>query len=377
MNPLIAFCGLDCASCEARTATINNDNALRTRVAQDWSALNHAEIRPEDINCMGCRVDGVKTPFCDRLCPIRQCALQRGVAHCGECPEMAQCATLHRVTDNAPADVLARLTDIDCTIRPERPEDYRAAEELTRDAFWNVYRPGCQEHYVLHCYRQRPEFIPELSFVMEKDGRLIGQVMFVRTALEVLTPNSQLATALNSQPSTLNPERSTPNSQLPTTDFSKLSTFNSKLNIATFGPISIAPEYKRKGYGLKLLQYALARAKEMGIGAVCMEGNIDFYSHAGFVVAGTLGVHYHGEPLDDEVPYFLAQELIPGYLQGQVVAEETASHESASAAPRKEYLYTTPQGYFAAVEQPDAFAAYEATFPHKEKQSLPTQIFPE
>lgn len=80
-------------------------------------------------------------------------------------------------------------------------------------------------------------------------------------------------------------------------------------------------------------------------------------------------MHYHGEPLDDEVPYFLAQELIPGYLQGQVVAEETA--------PRHEYLYTTPQGYFATVEQPDAFAAYEATFPYKEKQSLPTQLFPE
>lgn len=315
---------------------------------------------------MGCRVDGVKTPFCDRLCPIRQCALHHSVAHCGECAEMAHCDTLHRVTDNAPADVLARLTDIDYTIRPERPEDYRAAEELTRDAFWNVYRPGCQEHYVLHCYRQRPEFIPELSFVMEKDGRLIGQVMFVRTTLEVITPNSQL----------------------PTTDFSQLSTFNSKLNIATFGPISIAPEYKRKGYGLKLLQYALARAKEMGIGAVCMEGNIDFYRHAGFVVASTLGVHYHDEPLDDEVPYFLAQELIPGYLQWQPVtdapasqslsaAEATTLHEPASAAPRKEYLYTTPQGYFAAVEHPDAFAAYEATFPYKEKQSLSTQLFPE
>lgn len=344
MNPLIGFCGLNCATCEARTATLHNDNALRTRVARDWSALNHVEIRPEDINCMGCRVDGVKTPFCDRLCPIRQCALTRAVHHCGECTEMAHCTTLHRVTDNAPAEVLANLTDIDYTIRPERPEDYRAAEELTRDAFWNVYRPGCQEHYVLHCYRSRPEFIPELSFVMEKDGRLIGQVMFVRTALEVITPNSQL----------------------PATDFSQPSTFNSKLPIATFGPISIAPEYKRKGYGLKLLQYALARAREMGIGAVCMEGNIDFYRHAGFQVASTLGVHYHGEPLDDEVPYFLAQELIPGYLQGQ-----------DTNAPRKEYLYTTPQGYFAAVEQPDAFAAYEATFPHKEKQTLPTQIFPE
>ena len=79
MNPLIAFCGLDCATCEARAATIHNDDALRARVAHDWSALNHVEIRPEDINCVGCRVDGIKTSYCDRLCPIHQCALQRGV----------------------------------------------------------------------------------------------------------------------------------------------------------------------------------------------------------------------------------------------------------------------------------------------------------
>mgnify|MGYP002524374952 CR=1 FL=1 len=250
-------------------------------------------------------------------------------------------------TDRQCSASLANLTDTDYTIRLERPEDYRAAEELTRDAFWNVYRPGCQEHYVLHCYRRRPEFIPELSFVMEKDGRLIGQVMSVRTALDIITL-------------TPNPYPLTPN-----------------LPIATFGPISIAPDYKRKGYGLKLLRYALERAKEMGIGAVCMEGNIDFYRHAGFVVASTFGVHYHGEPLDDEVPYFLAQELIPGYLQGQSVAEESAPDKPASDTPRKDYLYTTPQGYFAAIEQPAAFAAYEDTFPHKEKQSLPTQLFPE
>lgn len=319
MNPLIAYCGLDCASCEARTATLRNDDAMRTRVAKQWSELNQVEIRPADILCLGCRTDGVKSVYCDRLCPIRQCALSRAVAHCGVCPEMAHCDTLHCVTDNAP-QALRNLSDTDYTIRLEQPADYRAAEELTREAFWDVYRPGCQEHFVLHCYRSRPEFIPELSFVMEKDGMLIGQIMFVRATLS----------PINGQ--------------------------GTELPIATFGPISIAPAYKRKGYGLRLLQYALARAKEMGIGAICMEGNIDFYSHAGFQVASKSGIHYHGEPLTDEVPYFLAQELIPGYLGGQ------------------EYIYTTPQGYFVAVEQPEAFAAYEATFPTKEKHVLPTQL---
>lgn len=102
MNPLIAYCGLDCATCESRLATLRNDDALRTRVAQQWSELNHVEIRPEDINCVGCRVDGVKTSYCDRLCPIRQCALQRGVPHCGACSDMSRCDTLRQLSDHAP-----------------------------------------------------------------------------------------------------------------------------------------------------------------------------------------------------------------------------------------------------------------------------------
>ena len=100
----ITYCLLRFGLChgEARDATIHNDNALRTSVAQKWSALNHVEIRPEDINCVGCRVDGIKTSYCDRLCPIRRCALQRGVPHCGACPDMSRCDTLRQLTDHAP-----------------------------------------------------------------------------------------------------------------------------------------------------------------------------------------------------------------------------------------------------------------------------------
>ena len=87
-----------------------------------------------------------------------------------------------------------------------------------------------------------------------------------------------------------------------------------------------------------------------------MEGNIDFYSHAGFVLASSLKIHYHAEPRESEVPYFLAQELIPGYLA------------------RVEGTYTPPRGYFVADEEPEAFAAYEATFPAKIKAVLPGQL---
>ena len=209
------------------------------------------------------------------------------------------------------------------TIRREEPKDYREVESLTREAFWNVYRPGCTEHFVLNQYRTNPDFIPELDLVMEEYGKIIGHVMFSMAEI-ILDDNSQTSGGI--------------------------------LPAWTFGPISIHPNYKRKGYGLKLLNYALDKAREMGIGVLCMEGNIDFYRNAGFDLASKLNIHYHSEPKDSEVPYFLAQELIHGYLNGI------------------EGTYCPPKGYFVADENPKAFEAYEATFPKKEKCLKPGQL---
>ncbi len=203
-------------------------------------------------------------------------------------------------------------------IRLEKTEDYREVENLTREAFWNVYRPGCTEHYVLNQYRTNPDFIPELDFVMVLDGKIIGHVMFSKAEI-ILDDGTSLPSW-------------------------------------TFGPISIHPDYKRKGYGLKLLQYALEKAKEMGIGLIQMEGNIEFYRHAGFDLASKMKIHYNAEPKESEVPYFLAQELIPGYWGN------------------REGTYCPPKGYFIADENPEAFEAYEATFPMKEKLRLPGQL---
>ena len=108
MKNYIAYCGLDCERCEARMATVNNDDALRKKVAKLWSDLNGVEITPEMINCSGCRIDGVKTPYCDSLCPIRQCALSRKVETCGDCGEMESCEKLGAITGNN-ADALKRL----------------------------------------------------------------------------------------------------------------------------------------------------------------------------------------------------------------------------------------------------------------------------
>ena len=102
MNKMIAFCGLDCGKCDAYIATKNNDQALREKTAKLWAELNNAPILPEHINCEGCRVDGMKTVYCQNLCPIRICALRKGVETCGQCPEMEQCPKLGVVIANSP-----------------------------------------------------------------------------------------------------------------------------------------------------------------------------------------------------------------------------------------------------------------------------------
>ena len=108
MNNFIAYCGLDCGSCEARLATVNDDNDARARVAKKWSELNGVEITPEMINCAGCRIEGVKTPYCESLCPIRQCAMGKKIETCGKCGEMESCEKIGAIMGNNP-DARKRL----------------------------------------------------------------------------------------------------------------------------------------------------------------------------------------------------------------------------------------------------------------------------
>ena len=198
-------------------------------------------------------------------------------------------------------------------IRTETPADYRAVENLTREAFWNVYRPGCLEHYVLNQFRSQPDFVPELDLVMEAEGELIGHVMYVRSAIQ--------------------------------TDDGRT------LPIMTFGPISIAPQWKRQGYGTVLLRHSMELAREMGAGALAITGNLGFYGKSGFVVAKTRGIRYADDP---DADYFLVTELEPGFLTGV------------------SGTYRDPAGYFVDETEADQF---DASFPPKEKLKLPGQIF--
>lgn len=109
MKRLIAYCGLDCSKCEARKATINNDDNLRIKVAEEWSKLNQVTITKKMINCEGCRMNGLKTPFCDKLCPIRMCASQKNVETCGDCLEINTCDKIKMIIENN-SDALKILT---------------------------------------------------------------------------------------------------------------------------------------------------------------------------------------------------------------------------------------------------------------------------
>ncbi|MGN0997220.1 MAG: DUF3795 domain-containing protein [Candidatus Ventricola sp.] len=108
MKTMIAICGLDCEQCDAYLATVHDDQALRERTARQWSELNHVPILPEQIHCMGCRAEGVKTVFCDSLCEIRRCALMRGIETCGDCGELETCGTVGAIHVSNP-EALGRL----------------------------------------------------------------------------------------------------------------------------------------------------------------------------------------------------------------------------------------------------------------------------
>lgn len=204
----------------------------------------------------------------------------------------------------------------DYIIRLERKEEYRKVEELARESFWNVYRPGCLEHYLLNQLRKNADFVKELDFVIEKDGELIGQNVFVKAIVKADD--------------------------------------NRDIPIMTMGPICIAPKFQRKGYGKILLDYSIAKAASLGCGALCFEGNIDFYGKSGFTFARNFGIRYHGLPEDADDSFFLCKELTNGYLDG-ITGE-----------------YFTPRGYFISEEEMEKF---DKMFPHKEKRTLPGQIF--
>ena len=169
-------------------------------------------------------------------------------------------------------------------------------EKLDKIAEKYLYLSCTTEHYVLHCYRSEPDFVPELSLVLEVDGEIIGHVMYAWSHIDA--------------------------------DDGR------KIRMMTFGPISIHPDYKRQGYGKALLEYSMELAREMGGGCLLIVGNIGFYGKSGFVPAYAKGIRYADDPNSD-APYFLCKELDEGFLDGV-----TGS-------------YKDPEGYFVTERMPE------------------------
>lgn len=160
-------------------------------------------------------------------------------------------------------------------IRREKPTEYKQVEELTREAFWNVYKPGCSEHFILHKLRQCPDFIPELSLVAFSDGRLVGSIVYSRSAVVKGDGES--------------------------------------IETVTFGPLSVLPERQGQGIGLALIEHSRRIAADMGFKAILIYGDPEYYQRVAFTGAA----RYHISTPDGEyLKALLAFELAEGALGG-------------------------------------------------------------
>lgn len=204
---------------------------------------------------------------------------------------------------------------MDVTIRPEEARDYASVENLTREAFWNVYSPGCSEHYIVHRGRGDAEFIPELSLVLELDERIVGHIVYFKSRIELDGGGS--------------------------------------MSCLIFGPVSIDPAYQRRGLGKRLVDRSLELAAGMGYDCVCIEGDIAFYGKCGFVVAGGKGIRESGQPEGEVSNHFLLRELRCGALYG------------------KTGRFVIPDVYNVSESEVEEF---DSRFPPKTKLRLPGQL---
>ena len=196
-------------------------------------------------------------------------------------------------------------------IRKEQEKDYRDVEQLVREAFWNLFVPGCGEHFVLHNLRNSADFIPELDFVAEKEGQLAGQICYSRGIIK--------------------------------------SDQGEEKEVISFGPVSVLPAFQKHGIASALITHTISLARDMGYQAICIYGDPRYYSRFGFRCAEK----YDIKTSDGKFAVaLLALELRPGALKdmpGRFI-------ESAAFA----------------VDE-NEFARYDATFPFKEKKETDSQ----
>lgn len=204
-------------------------------------------------------------------------------------------------------------------IREELPNEYHEVENLVREAFWNVYRPGCAEHLILHQFRNHPHYLKNLSKVLLIDGKLVGQIMFSNAKL-----------------------RNEKTGQIK--------------EIATFGPFAILPDFQKQGLGEKLAQYSISQAREEGISHLVIFGNPDYYHKYGFVTASDYGIYLDEQNKEEVLEFVMVLDL----------------QKDASVTPENgPWLYRDPEGYEVDEEE---LTAFDSGFPLKKKEKRPGQL---
>lgn len=156
-------------------------------------------------------------------------------------------------------------------IRLEEEKDYFETENLTREAFWNVYREGCFEHLIIHNLRKDKSFVKELDYCIEIDNKIIANIVYAKGKLKL--ENGDIR------------------------------------DILIFGPVSVLPEYQKKGYGEKLINYTIEKAKELGFDAIVIMGNPNYYKKFGFESCSKYKIYYEGIDKKEETPFFMIKIL--------------------------------------------------------------------
>ena len=160
-------------------------------------------------------------------------------------------------------------------LREEEKKDYFQNENVTREAFWNLYRPGCDEHFILHKLRERDSFIKKLTLIAIFEEKIIGNIVYSK-----MFKNKKMIN-----------------------------------DIICFGPISVLPEFQKKGVGSLLIKSTFKMAKDLGYKAILITGNKNYYQRFGFKPSFDYNIHLEGNKLDDKAEYFMAKELEEGFLK--------------------------------------------------------------
>jgi predicted N-acetyltransferase YhbS len=203
------------------------------------------------------------------------------------------------------------MSDINLPIRNERNEDHRTVEQLVREAFWNVYVPGCNEHYMLHNLRNSSDFIPDLDFVAEKEGHIVGQIAYSRAIIKGGQGEEKEA--------------------------------------VTFGPVSVLPAFQRRGIGSALITHTINLARDMGHTAICIYGDPRYYSRFGFGCAEKYEIRTAEGKFAVSLQVLELKQGALNNVSGRFIESPAFAVEEAE------------------------FARYDATFPFKEKKEMDSQ----